>query len=154
MQASLWLPLYFLSGTITSNLETFPRFIPLSGCIDTVLHDCFVHTTVSFTRHSLFEGWDGERVACEAFLSYRQVYCNVYHEFSRSVPVVPDPNPCDIVETNTCSPQGSQCSVMNTLPGESIRCTCLTGYVGDGKTCKGKSSASCIPKNGFSTPLS
>ena len=52
------------------------------------------------------------------------------------IPVPPNPNPCD--SGNYCSAVGSYCAVTNTLPGEMVRCVCLTGYVGNGRNCTGK----------------
>jgi len=54
------------------------------------------------------------------------------------IPVPPDPDPCDSNSTNPCSAVGAYCSTVNTLPGETVRCTCLTGFVGDGRTCTGE----------------
>ena len=52
------------------------------------------------------------------------------------IPVPPNPNPCD--SGNYCSAVGSYCAVTNTLPGEMVRCVCLTGYVGNGRNCTGE----------------
>ena len=49
----------------------------------------------------------------------------------------PYPNPCDSFNTSGCSVQGSECSIINTLPNERTRCTCVTGYYGDGRNCTG-----------------
>ena len=65
--------------------------------------------------------------------------------FISSFPIVPPyPNPCDSTNNTTtdvvseCSSVGSQCNVKNTLKNETSRCTCITGFHGDGFVCTRK----------------
>ena len=53
-------------------------------------------------------------------------------------PVRPTPDPC-LVSPAPCSPEGSFCSVTNTLTGHNYKCTCLTGFRGDGYNCQRES---------------
>ncbi|CAI8027803.1 hypothetical protein GBAR_LOCUS15829 [Geodia barretti] len=52
--------------------------------------------------------------------------------------VRPTPDPC-LVSPAPCSPEGSFCSVTNTLTGHNYKCTCLTGFRGDGYNCQRES---------------